>query len=330
MKEVESPVLHVDSDNWTVSSLSPSFGKFDPRPVDKLQAHGLTVQFINPAVGPESLAHQLAGCQILIAGTSPVDDDFMALAPQLRMIAKHGVGVENIDLAAAAKRKILVTNVPGAGSSAVAELVFGHMLAVARGIVRVDSQVRHGAWPTEIGFGLRGSTLGIIGTGRIGQAVGSIAEGFGMRIVAYDPYLSDAFAQSCAHYQSLSEVLRTADFVTLHVPLSDSTRHLIGRAELGIMKRTAILINASRGGIVDESALVESLITGGIAGAGLDVHESEPSTNQRLFELKNVTLTSHIGAYTHDSLARISDDTAENILRLVNGNRPEFVVNEFA
>lgn len=328
---LDSGSKHRTTDGWKVVSMSPSFGKFDVAPVQLLQAHGIEVVLLDhKRVSPERLVKVLRDCRVVIAGTAPVTEAMMLMAPQLRMIAKHGVGVENIDVAAASRLDVYVTNVPGAGSSAVAELVFGHILAVTRGLVRVDRQVRLGKWPTEIGMGLYGSTLGIIGTGRIGQAVGAIARGFGMRILAHDPFPSDGFAASGANYDSVREVLRNSDVVTLHVPLSSETHHLISRNELRLMKQSAFLINASRGSVVDEEALVDSLVAGEIAGAGLDVHDSEPTMNHRLLELENVTVTSHIGAYTYGSLAQVSADTSKNILRLTAGIVPDFIVNELA
>lgn len=318
-----------DDEKWRVASLSPSFGRFDPTQVDRLRSRGIEVCFLDQhGTSPEELADALADCQVLIAGTTPVTDETISMAPGLRLIAKHGVGVENIDVDAATRRGIYVTNVPGASASAVAELAFGHILALARGIVRVDRRVRQGEWPTEIGMDLHGAALGIVGTGRIGQAVGAIANGFGMRIIAYDPVPSEAFAStSGARYLPLRDLLEAADIVTLHVPLSSDTRHLIGAAELRIMKFTALLVNTSRGSIVDEEALVEALVTDEIAGAGLDVYEFEPPKNRRLLELEKVVVTSHIGAYTHGALASVSAETAENILRLVDRSRPQFVVN---
>lgn len=307
-----------------VTSLSPSFGKFDRRPVDLLAENGMEVRFADPYAPTDE---DIAVADVFVAGVSPINDDIMARAPRLRLIAKHGVGIENIDLSAARDRGIDVTNMPGAGTHAVAELVFAHILAAARGLVRVDRQVRRGAWPAEIGIGLRGRVLGIVGTGRIGQAVGEIGRGFGMRLVAYDPFPSEDFVASGADYRPLPEVLRAADVVTLHVPLTPDTRHLIGAEELRQMKPSAILVNASRGATVDEDALVEALVNGELAGAGLDVHETEPTPNTRLLQLDSVTVTSHVGAYTMDSLAEVSAATAENILRIAAGHSPLHIVN---
>jgi len=246
----------------------------------------------------------------------PVDDAFLdAAGPQLRVVANFAVGYDNVDLAACARRGVAVTNTPDVLTRAVAEHTFALVLAVARRVVEADRFFRAGrytGWGLSplYGIELGGRTLGVVGAGRTGLAVARIAEhGLGMRVVTSRP-------------APLDYLLREADVVSLHVPLNERTRHSIGARELGLMKPTALLVNVSRGPIVDEAALVEALRTGEIAGAGLDVYEREPEPAPGLVELDNVVLTPHIASATVEARAGMARLAAENVIAVLEGQPP--------
>lgn len=254
---------------------------------------------------PAKLLERLNGCEVLVVrSATKVTKEVIDAGKQLEVIARAGVGLDNIDVKVAEARGIKVLNAPEAPTVAVAELVLAHMLAWARHLPRADSSMKVGKWEKEqlMGSELRGKTLGIIGTGRIGQEVGYRAKAFSMNLLAYDTRQSHEFAeQTGAKYVDLGTLFRKSDFVTLHVPLIPKTKHMVGRRELDLMKPTAVLINTSRGGVVDEGALAEALQRGKIAGACLDVYEREPPRNSPLLKLPNVVLTPHLGASTHEA-----------------------------
>jgi D-3-phosphoglycerate dehydrogenase len=213
-----------------------------------------------------------------------------------------------------------VLNTPESTTESVAELVVGLMIAVARKIAWCDRQVRSGKWPKSeaMGVELAGKTLGVVGYGRIGRRVAEIAYAMGMKVVAYDviPIPEEILAKAGARLTSLEEVLQTADVITLHVPLTPETRHLIDASKLEMMKPTAILINASRGEVIDEEALYNALKDGRIAGAGLDVFEKEPPTGSKLLTLDNAVLTPHIGAQTREAQEAAATMLAKKVIEV--------------
>lgn len=254
---------------------------------------------------PAELIERLNGREVLVVrSATKVTKEVIEASKQLKVIARAGAGLDNIDVKAAEARGIKVLNAPEALTAAVAELVFAHMLAWARHLPRADSGMKAGRWEKAqlMGSELRGKTLGIVGTGRIGRAVGYKAKAFSMNLLAYDIVQSPEFAERAgAKYVDLETLLRESDFVTLHVPLVPGTKHVIGKRELELMKPTAVLINTSRGEIIDERALVEALRARKIAGACLDVYEREPPHDSPLLKLSNVVLTPHLGASTHEA-----------------------------
>ncbi len=238
---------------------------------------------------------------LVVRSATKVTREVIEAGKNLKLIARAGAGLDNIDVEAAEARGIEVINSPESVTAAVAELTIGLMLSLARRIPRADRGMKLGRWEKSelIGTELRGKTLGIVGTGRIGRAVGYKAKAFLMDLLAYDIVTNEEFRERTGcRYVDLQTLLRESDFVTLHVALTPQTRHMIGRRELSLMKPTAFLINTSRGEIVDETALVEALREGKIAGAALDVYEREPPTDSPLLKLENVILTPHIGAST--------------------------------
>ncbi|WP_175059150.1 glyoxylate reductase [Thermococcus sp. 2319x1] len=270
--------------------------------------------------------------------TDKVDRELLGNAPKLKIIAQYAVGYDNIDIEEATKRGIYVTNTPGVLTDATADLAFALLLAVARGIVEADGFVRSGEWKKRevgwhplmfLGYGLKGKTLGIVGFGRIGQALAKRAKGFGMKIIYYSRTRKvEAEKEIGAEYVDFETLLKESDFISLHVPLTKETYHMIGEKELKLMKPNAILINTSRGAVVDTNALINALKEGWIAGAGLDVFEEEPYYNEELFRLKNVVLAPHIGSATREAREGMAELVAKNLIAFAKGEIPPNLVNK--
>ncbi len=254
-----------------------------------------------------------------------IDAESIHAATRLKILANYAVGYNNIDLAAARERGLIVTNTPDVLTDATADLTWALILATARRIVEGDTLVRSGQWtgwsPTQLlGADVSGKTLGVIGMGRIGQAVAQRAVGFRMSVLYHtsQPMATSSLPREWEH-RSLHDLLEEADIVTIHVPLTPSTHHLIGSRELGWMKPTAFLINTARGPIVDEDALVKALTTGIIAGAGLDVYEQEPTIHAALAQLKQVLLLPHLGSATRQARVQMGLVCLENIHSVLDG-----------
>lgn len=268
-----------------------------------------------------------------------IDCKLLSEAKNLKIIAQYAVGYNNIDLECATKRGVYVTNTPEVLTDATAELTWALLLAAARNIVVADHFVRFGEWergrvawyPTMfLGYQLSGKTLGIIGLGRIGKRVAEYGKAFGMRVIYYDKVRNNkAEEELTIEYRELNELLSESDFITIHAPLTQETYHLIGERELKLMKRTAILVNAARGPIVDTTALVKALREGWIAGAGLDVFEREPLPgNHELTALKNVVMVPHIGSATYDARRAMAQLVVDNLIAFAKGEIPPTLVNK--
>lgn len=261
---------------------------------------------------------------LVVRSRTKVTAEVLESAGRLRVVARAGVGLDNIDLEEAKKRDVEVVNSPEAPSNAVAELVLGMMLSLARSIPEADASMKRGEWIKRrlTGFELEGKTLGVVGFGRIGYLVGKKARALGMSVLTYDVaieklmgYVEEAGAKAV----SMEELLAASDFVSLHVPLLPQTRNLIGRKEIEAMKDGAYLINASRGGIVDEDALRAALEEGKLAGTALDVFEEEPPKDASLTGLENVVATPHIGAATVEAQRANSTIVAEKLIGILKG-----------
>ena len=280
------------------------------------------------------LARQVADVEAIIPmGAHPIPEQVIAAAPRLRIVAVAAVGYNIVDVAAATRRGVLVTNTPGVLTDTTADMAWALMLGVARRVPESDRFVRAGKWTGVywsqlMGADVHGATLGVIGLGRIGQAIARRAQGFGMRVLYHkrtpDP---EAARRVGAEYRSKTDLLRESDFVVLSIPLTSETRHLIGAAELALMKPTAFLVNVARGPVVDEAALVEALRTKRIAGAGLDVFEEEPKLHPGLLGLENLALTPHIGSASGATRRRMATRAAENCVAALEGHRPPDLVN---
>jgi glyoxylate reductase len=267
-----------------------------------------------------------------------IDAAVLARAPGLRVVANCAVGIDNIDLAAATAAGVCVTNTPDVLTEATAELAFALLIAVARRMGEGERLVRSGAWTgwaldQLIGVGLLGKTLGIVGFGRIGQALARRAHGFGMRILYADPLEGSAAPEASAvpaQRVSIDELFATADAISLHCPLVPETRHLVNAQRLDVMKPTAILVNTARGGCVDEAALADALTRRQLFGAGLDVYAREPEIDPRLLTAPGVVLAPHIGSATTEARTAMAQLCADAVIAALRGHRPPNLVNNVA
>lgn len=257
---------------------------------------------------------------------APVDKEMLEAGKKLKLISNYGVGYNNIDIRYAREKGIAVTNTPKAVNNPTAELTMALMLSISRRVAECSQRIRtekESMWGTmrNLGFGLEGKTLGIIGMGNIGQNVARKAEAFGMNIIYHNRHSEVAGY----HKTELDVLLRESDFITLHTPLTAETKHLIGTRELALMKQTAFLINTARGAVVDETALAECLANHRIAGAALDVFESEPHITEQLYQLDNVVLTPHIGTATIDARIAMGQEALDNIKNFLAGKATNVV-----
>jgi len=277
----------------------------------------------------EELINLIKDVDGIIVGIDPITEKVLEKAERLKVISKYGVGVDNIDLETAKKMGIIVTNTPGANSNAVAELTLGLIFCVLRNIHVSDRKAREGFWGRFVGYELYGKTLGIIGTGSIGKRLVSLLKGFNLNILCYDIYPDYSWAErENVKYVSMEELLKGSDIISIHVPLTKDTHHLISKKEISLMKNSAIIINTSRGGIIDENALYEALRDKRILGAGLDVFEKEPPENSPLLSLDNVVVTTHIGAHTKEAIENMASIATENLILALKGEKPKFIVLE--
>lgn len=265
----------------------------------------------------------------IIAGQDALTGKAIAAGKNLKIITRYGTGVDKVDIASATKQKVIVTNTPGANSDSVAEYTLALMLAVARKVVIGWNSVIAGKWIFMTSISLSNKVLGIIGLGRIGKRVALRAKAFGMKIVAYDPYPDKQFAeQNDIEILDLQQILRDSDFISLHAPGTKENLHLIGKEQLDLMKPTAILINTSRGTLIDEQALFEALAKKRIAGAGLDVlYYEPPKKNNPLFTLDNVVITPHLAANTSEAIENMDLMSVQAIIAYFKGERPPYVLN---
>ena len=286
-------------------------------------------------LGRSELLARLRGRQGLICLiTELIDDTLLASCPDLRVVANVAVGFNNVDVAAATRRGVLVTNTPDVLTDTTADFAWALLMATARHVVEGDRYVRAGKWKQWdfgllLGADIHGKTLGVVGFGRIGRAMARRALGFGMRVLYHDAAPADAATERelRATRVDLPGLLRESDFITLHTPLLAETHHLINASSLKTMKKTAYLINASRGPVVDEAALAQALKDGWIAGAGLDVFEDEPQVHPELIGLDNVVLAPHIGSASHDTRLKMATLAVENCLSALEGKTPPTPVN---
>ena len=267
---------------------------------------------------------------ILVRSATKVDAEAIAAAPNLKVIARAGVGLDNVDIPAATDANVLVVNAPTSNIVSAAELAVSLLLSVARNVVPANLALKEGQWKRSKfgGVELQGKTVGIIGMGKIGLLVAQRLAGFDMNFVAYDPYVTTA-PTSGPEIQmvSLDELLSQSDFITIHIPKTAETAGLIDAAALAKLKPTAFVINAARGGVLDESALYDALVAGKLAGAGLDVYATEPCTDSPLFGLDNVVATPHLGASTEEAQEKAGIAVAESVVAAFAGTEVPGAVN---
>jgi D-3-phosphoglycerate dehydrogenase len=312
-------------------SLSPSFGHVIKSPIIFLEENGFVVDLLvkNIKLRMEDALLTIPEYDALVPGLFSITAELMDAAPNLKIIAMAGAGVDHIDVAAATKRGILVTNVPGTNNQAVAELAIGFVFALSRNIASADKEVKAGSWPRITGQEVKGKTLGIVGMGQIGKEVAKMALSLGMKVLAFDAFPDHEFAKRYkVKFFHLQELMPLADYVSVHVPLLKETTGLINEKMLRSMKPTAYLINLSRGRVVEESALYKVLKEKTIAGAALDVFAEEPPINSPLLSLSNAVTTPHMGGYTFEALQQIGMGCARNIADYFDGITPENVVNK--
>ena len=295
-----------------------SYGKTDPAVFEMLEKAGLEVirNETGGILDREAMKRLLADCEGVIVGVDPLDAQVMAAAPRLLAIAKYGVGVDNIDLEAARARGIKVSRTVGANAEAVADYAMTLMLAVARRAAAIDARCRRGDWGKITTRDVSGGVLGLLGLGAIGRLVARRAQGFGMTVMAYDPFWDEDYARANGIVKtSPEEIYAQADVISLHLPLTEETRGTIGAPELSQMKPDAILINTARGGLIDEDALLDALAAGRIYGAGVDAFAQEPPEDPRWFTLENVVLGSHCAASTDGAARNMGRMATENLIR---------------
>jgi len=288
-----------------------------------LEKNGLKVTY-EPEITPEQVAEKIGNFQVVVVRSrTKMTRELIAKADKCKIIARVGIGLDNIDQDAAKEKNIRVINAVEGAITAVAELVIGLMISMAREIPRADREIRNGNWIKKelMGSELKGKYLGIVGLGNIGKRLGRLARALNMNIIGYDVVpIDDEFSKEVGLMKAdLDTLLSSADYVSFHVPLLDSTRHMINAEKLKMMKNTARIINTSRGGVIDEEALYNSLKDGSLAGAALDVFEVEPATENKLITLPNFIATPHIGAQTKEAQLLAANIIAEKIIQILRG-----------
>jgi len=305
-------------------------GQIHPAGIEILEAQARVVVAEESFEGVIQYADEVEA--ILTRSRPALDEELMAACPRLRCVARHGVGVDNVDLAAATRLRLPVLYTPGQNSDSVAEHTLMLMLTVAKGLRSLDARVRRGDWSALRGMGileLRGMVLGIVGVGNIGRRVARFAAIFGMDVLGYDPYLSgEEMERRGAKKVDLPILLREADVVTLHCPLTPETRGMINKKSLAQMKTGAILINTSRGPVVDPEPLRDALISGKLLGAGLDVFDTEPpGKDHPLYGLDQVVLTPHVAGLSERANRAIGTFVCTEIVKVLRGEPPSAVAN---
>ncbi len=302
--------------------------KLDDEALNALRKH---FEVTAEEVSPEELLKVVSGYEALIVRSrTKVTREVLERATKMKVVARAGVGVDNIDVEVATERGIMVVNAPAGSTQSVAELTLALMLCLARRIPEANASLKEGRWEKSRlkGSELCGKVLGLVGSGRIGSQVAIFCQTLGMSVVAFDPYLpKEAASEKNIRLTTLEEVLRVSDFVSIHAALTEETRHMISYPQLQKMKRTAYLINCARGPIVDEEALARALTEGLLAGAGLDVYEKEPPLGSPLLGLDNVVLTPHLGASTREAQRRTGLMAVEQVVKALSSQVPESLIN---
>ncbi|WP_182086297.1 hydroxyacid dehydrogenase [Aureimonas sp. ME7] len=301
-----------------------------PSAVELLNRNDIDVFFSPPYDAPEIVAERACELAVdaIMVRQGKVNDLVIGASPKLKLIVKHGVGIDNIDVASAARRGIPVLRSLNSNSLAVAEHTIALALTLLKEVTWLDPAVKRGEWPkpTFTGRDIAGSVIGLVGFGAIGRETGRLAEALGMEVTVHDPMAAPGAIEAAGHTRAdrLDDLLASADIVSLHCPLTQATRHLIDAPRLARMKPTAFLVNTARGGIVDEAALAEALVERRIAGAALDSFASEPpAPDSPLWDLPNLVATPHIGGVTAGSARAMAEIAARHIIDVLDGKAPD-------
>jgi len=308
-----------------------SFSEVTQEPEERLLEAGYEVVH-NPYGRPMTAAEVaplLEGVDGCAAGVDDFSAPAFARAARLKVLARHGAGIDQGDLGECTRRGIVVTNLPGANAEAVADMALALMLSVARHTPEGDRTTKAGQWVNTYGVDLHRATVGLLGLGRIGKGVAGRCLGFDARVLAYDPYFDEAWASEhgVERAESLEQVMRVGDFVSIHMPSTAETRKAINAEKIALMKPTAILVNTARGAIVDEDALADALEEGRIFGAGLDVYAAEPPTESRLLKCERAVTMPHVSSNTPGALLAMGNGCVDAIVAVFKGERPNYVVN---
>ena len=294
--------------------------KTEKESVDQMRAAGLTVD-VRDDVTPEDLMKVLPAYDgMVVRSRTKVRRPLIDVCPNLKVIVRGGVGLDTIDADYAKSKGITVMNTPMASSASVAELTVGYMLALARSIVQASASMKSEKWEKKNfeGDEIGGKILGLIGVGNIGREVAKRARALGMTVVAYDPYIKSLEGVKLV---TLDELLNQADYISLHLPKTEESANMINAAQFAKMKNGVRMINCARGGIIDESALYDALVSGKVAGAALDVYAEEPPTDWKLVKLPNVICSPHIGAATHEAQGRVGVEVAEKLIAFAKNRK---------
>lgn len=308
---------------------SRSFGKVSDEPLQILKDAGIEVTLMGTDFDEERFKEAIPEYDALIIGAHKFYPEDMRRCPNLKIICKHGAGLDNIYLDVAKELGITVTNVPAMNSNAVADLAFGHILNISRGISAANARVHNGEWKTYTGKDVYKKTLGLVGFGAIAKNVARRAHGFSMQVLAYDPFVKEV-PEEFNDYVKLVDfdtVVKMSDIISIHVPLTDETRNLFDKKTIYKMKKEAYLINTGRGGIINEADLYECMKAGHLGGAALDVVEVEPiENNNPLLTLENVVITPHMGMYSVEAISAVSIVCAQNVVKKLQGENPDYMV----
>jgi len=305
---------------------STSYGQKDKTPLELLQSKGYEIVW-NESGKPLAAADliiKLDGCTGVIAGLDYFTAEVFEKTSGLKVVARYGVGFDRVDLEAAKKKGVIVTNTPTANSDSVADLAVGLMLAAARHLVEGHRQTMEGGWPKLFGVSLFQKTVGLVGLGRIGARVAQRVKGFDCRTLVYDPFIGAETASlyGCHKIDTLETLLAESDFVSLHSPASPQTNQMINRQTLSQMKPTAVLVNTARGELINESDLFDALKNKVIGGAGLDAHAVEPPQVELYRDVPNLVITPHMGAYTTEALYNMAMDSTNDLIAVLEGREP--------
>lgn len=313
---------------WKVVSTAVTFGKINKEPVKRLEEFGCEV-IINPFGRPfteEEIIRYAFDADALIVGNDKIPGNVIKKCKKLKIIAKHGVGIDSIDIKTANQLGIVVTNAPGSNSEEVADLAFGLLHMLARGLYQANTDTKNGKWVKPVGISLSKKTLGIIGVGAIGTAVAKRATGYDMKILGYDVKKNALALELGVKYVELDELLSEADFISLHLPLTKDTVNILNADRFKLIKKGAILINTARSQLIDNEALYKALIDGTLRGYATDVYDFEPPKPLPFFNLPNVILTPHIGGTTIESNKKMGETVVDNVIAVLKGETPPNIV----